>query len=473
LFAIFWSRGFDVQFTSARIVQRLAWVSARGAFLATALVLGTISTREPLAYLAIVCLAALAFLLTSAPLLHYVYVLPALMAPFLGYSVFGVTPLMGLVFYLAAETLLSDTKQRPHSSFRIPGALLAIGLSICLLISGPKGVLLRDLILGALLYFVLLHRVDDPLIRPRVYLGLDALIILNSLVSIAQAAGAHIFPGFNPNVSQEIGGIVAFRPPGLFGNSLNSAQVMAMGFALAAPRILVRAERRRALLVGGFAICGLIVSLARIPILAVFVVLLYTSVSQFRTHKANRYFGMAVGLVMVLVVVAMQFRSSQQIGLLSQRVQVEGSTDVSARLQLWKATLAMARDNPGGVGLGRFAERIGAYRPGSLYTFQFDSRRLVTEGAESLYLTVLAEAGAVTLLGFLILLVMAIRRCVRARSIEGMSLGAFWVTVALIATTSFGLLNIQVGVLAWIGLALTSTLESPRVRGTDVVPGPL
>jgi O-antigen ligase len=143
----------------------------------------------------------------------------------------------------------------------------------------------------------------------------------------------------------------------------------------------------------------------------------------------------------------------------------------SERYVLWDASLRLTLDHPLGVGLGNYPNHILAYQPGELGAYTFGNQLLVTGGAENMYLTLSAELGILTVVAFILIIGKGVLSGIRARlNPEAVAIAMFWLAIAIMSITAYGLMRVELGLIFWLALAATENVgpfSEDRVTGAS------
>lgn len=319
-----------------------------------------------------------------------------------------------LLVALVFSTRNASPRHQPPSRLAAPLIAFFVILGIGYFMAGPSDLStpmdditrLKNAIFYPLLYFVFRHCKQD-LARTR---QLIMLVLVVAAVAAVEAVSQGLSFGIGEYVETQ-------RATGPFGDA-NMANRAGVFFAMFLPMLAAiavfdhRKPVRVAAVVGCVLLAGAILfTYSRqsylIALLGLLILLMHRSVA-------------AALLASVLLVATVSYLPASVVQRVEEtrRVDVTGAATVdnstASRLEIWEGAYRMWKENPGGVGLGRFPSRIGDYAP------EYDGR-----DAHNAYVLIWAELGLIGVLVVFWLLWRAwsISRLVRRTSSPGDSEG--------------------------------------------------
>ena len=334
-------------------------------------------------------------------------------APVAGIAVGGARPLLFALFALALGLFAYGLLRRHAAAARLPAvalaALVLLGLAIASALQALEpGQALADITWLAVAVALMLATLQICQTRRQVLVvaaGAVAGLAVAALHGLVQRA-----TGQHSDISFVAAGEVVQRVSGAFGHPNQYAGLLAvlipLALAMATARHLPARLRAGAAVAVLLALPALAFAYTRGAIIGLFVGgVLWLG---FLRPKV------AVGAVLVAAVVGGLFAPPA----LRDRFETESGGDVTLRADIWGSALDIYAEHPLlGAGVGNFAE---AYRALPVTPVSSSQRRLLHTGqvlvpphAQNLYLNLLAEQGALGLLGFALLALLALATAVR------------------------------------------------------------
>lgn len=321
---------------------------------------------------------------------------------------------IALVVVLLFSTRSASPRQQPPAKLGAPLLLFFAILGLGYFMAGPSDVMtpledvtrLKNAIFYPLLYFVFRHCKQD-LARTR---QLITLVVIVAVVAAVEAVMQGMSYGIGEYVETQ-------RATGPFGDA-NMANRAGVFYAMFLPLLAAIAvfDRRKMVRVASVVGCvllagAILLTYSRqsylIALLGLLILLMHRSIA-------------ATLLASVLLVATVSYLPASVVQRVEEtrRVDATGAATVdnstASRLEIWEGAFKMWKENPGGVGLGRFTTHIGDYAP------EYHGR-----DAHNAYVLIWAELGLIGVLVVFWLLwrMWSISRFVRRASPPGDSEG--------------------------------------------------